>query len=364
MRFLIVVFFFTQFAHGQVAPKDEWSFQLKAKSGMLLAHRGTMGHLYKNSVIAGELSVYKRLRTKSWSETYRNPYVGFTLFGSNLGNNAVLGYGFGVYGFMEFPWFRSDRHVITSKLGAGMGGATKIYDPIKNPKNVAIASHVNALICLGIQGRWYVSKHDALVYGLDMTHFSNGSMKVPNLGVNLPYISIGYAHVFKEKEVDSLPRMHHVKTPFFKNWSFSTIGILSAKENFPSGGKKYPVYAVSGMIYKQFRAKVAMEVALDLISKQSLFGYRDYIPKTQWSIFQIGTYVGYSIPLDKFRFVIGMGYYAKDRYDADDEFYHRVGMRYQTKRGILLNLVLKSHWAKADYIEFGVGYTFKRKSNE
>jgi hypothetical protein len=35
-----------------------------------------------------------------------------------------------------------------------------------------------------------------------------------------------------------------------------------------------------------------------------------------------------------------------------------VGMRYRFDNGLLLNLVLKSHWAKADYVEWGVGYTF------
>jgi hypothetical protein len=57
-----------------------------------------------------------------------------------------------------------------------------------------------------------------------------------------------------------------------------------------------------------------------------------------------------------------MGYYIHDKFDADDELYHRLGMRYTFDNGLLLNFVLKTHWAKADYIEFGVGYNFKRKT--
>ena len=49
----------------------------------------------------------------------------------------------------------------------------------------------------------------------------------------------------------------------------------------------------------------------------------------------------------------------KDRYDMDNELYHRVGMRYQFDNGLLLNMVLKTHWAKADYVEYGIGYTLK-----
>jgi hypothetical protein len=57
--------------------------------------------------------------------------------------------------------------------------------------------------------------------------------------------------------------------------------------------------------------------------------------------------------------VLGMGAYVKDRYQPDGPLYHRIGMRYQFSNGITANLVLKSHWAKADYVEWGIGYTFK-----
>jgi hypothetical protein len=49
---------------------------------------------------------------------------------------------------------------------------------------------------------------------------------------------------------------------------------------------------------------------------------------------------------------------VRDVYNPDDMFYHRLGLRYQFKEHLLLNLVLKSHWARADYIEYGIGYVF------
>jgi hypothetical protein len=119
---------------------------------------------------------------------------------------------------------------------------------------------------------------------------------------------------------------------------------------------------MSAVAFKQFKSKVGMEVALDFISKQSLMDYKTYIPRNQLDIFQIGGYLGYAIPMNHLRFVIGMGYYIHDKFDADDELYHRLGMRYTFDNGLLLNFVLKTHWAKADYIEFGVGYNFKRKT--
>jgi len=365
MRFLQVILLILTFESlwAQGPSFDEWSLQLKAKSGFLAAHRGTMSHLYKDRVWAGELSVYKRIYCdKTWAESYKNPFVGVTLYGSNLGNKEILGHGFGTYGFIEFPFTRSKKHYLSAKLGAGLGFVTKVFDQQTNPKNVAVSSHVNALLCLGVSGRWHFSDKHSLLYGLDMTHFSNGASKVPNLGLNIPYISLGYGfRIAQSVPGNALAPESFSKTPWFKNWKYTVIGIVSSKEIFPTTGKNYPVYAISNMVHKRFREKVGMEVALDLISKQSLFDYRAYITNTQWTVFQVGAYAGYMLPLDRLSFALGMGVYLKDRYDADDEFYHRVGMRYRFDNGLLLNLVLKSHWAKADYVEWGVGYTINWK---
>ena len=361
MKIALLFFLLPVLCYSQEDKIDDWALSFKGKSGFLAAHRGTMGHLAKDRLFAGELSFVKRMRSKDWCEAYRNPYVGLTLYGSNLGNKEILGYGFGTYGFIEFPWSRSEKHVFTCKLGAGVGAVTKVYDVQTNPKNVAMSTYVNAIICLGIQGRWYIKPEHALLYSLDMTHFSNGSSKVPNLGLNMPYVGLGYQYTFKRKERENLHLATFERVPFLKSWNASVVGIISDKQIFPTGGKHYPVFALSGMLYKQFKPKVGMEIALDIISKQSIIHYREYIPKTQYDILQIGAFVGYNIPLDRFRFVIGMGKYLKDRYEPDALFYHRVGMRYQFDNGLLLNLVLKSHWAKADYIEYGVGYTFNYK---
>lgn len=362
MRLLLVCCLLFSWASAQESYGDELSLVIKPKSGFLAAHRGTMSHLGKERIAGLEVSLYKRLKgSTNWSDAYKQPYIGITLYGSSLGNQQILGDGFGSYGFIEFPMNRSKKNILTAKLSAGLGYVTKVFDQQSNPKNVAVSSHVNALLCLGLQGRWQITPTHALVYSMDMTHFSNGSTKVPNLGLNMPFLGLGYAYTFKRDAARHVPPLVVEKTPFFSHWKLTAVGILSFKEIFPTSGPKYPIYAINSFVSKRFRPKVGMEVGLDFISKQSLFNYRPYIPKTQLSIFQIGAYSAYVLPFEKLRIILGMGIYVKDRYDADNEFYHRVGMRYQLDNGVLLNLVLKSHWAKADYVEWGVGYTFKYK---
>lgn len=366
LKWSFLLFFLPFTVVSQTEQKEEIYVSVKPKSGFLAAHRGVMSHLPKEPALGVEISLYKHFGgSKVWHEPYKYPYAGVTLFSSTVGNNAILGQALGMYGFMEFPMNNGKNHRLTGKLSAGLGYISKVFNQETNPKNDAMSTHINALICLGIQGRVRLADRHELIYSFDLTHMSNGAFKVPNLGINLPYIGLGYAYKVKSKQVmiSDIEKGRGVtpNTPFFSNWKFHVLGVISAKEVFPTGGKKYPLYQLSFMGRKLFRTKVGMETSLDLISKQAVFAYKGYIPKTQWSIFQIGVYAAYVLPLDRLQFVLGMGTYLKDRYDPDGQFYHRVGMRYQFDCGVTANLVLKSHWAKADYIEWGIGYTFKHR---
>jgi hypothetical protein len=191
-----------------------------------------------------------------------------------------------------------------------------------------------------------------------MTHFSNGAYKVPNLGVNLPYVSIGYARTIRTAQRDSLILPNIVP---LKKWLFGVTAIASVKEVFPTGGKKYPVYGLSSNLRWFSRPKVGFETSFDIISKQAIFGYRPEIKKNQWDILQMGLFMGYLLPLDQLHFTIGMGVYVKDKYRPEDFMYHRIGLRYYFKNGFNTQVVLKSHWARADYVEWGIGYTFNFK---
>ena len=332
----------------------EWGVEARYKLGFLAAHRGVMGHLATEHAMAGELTWFNQTKgSRQWHESAGFPITGVTLFGGTVGNRELLGSYWGAYGFIELPFVRTRGFEFSGKLGSGLGYGTKVFDQELNPKNVAMSSHINALICVGLKSSIRFERN-SITLGVDMTHFSNGASKVPNLGVNLPYLSVGYARVVRMKQFDSIPSANVVP---LKKWLINLTGIISLKEVFPTEGPKYPVYALNSSMRWFSRPKVGMEYGLDLISKQSIMGYRPEIVKSQWDIFQIGLYGAYLLPLDRFHFALGMGVYVKDKYQPEDFLYHRISMRYYLKNGLNLNVGLKSPWARADYVEWGLGYT-------
>jgi hypothetical protein len=359
MRFVSFLFVFSLVFTVFAQRENSFGFEYRQKMGFLAAHRGVMGHLPREHAFAGELSFYiKTNGRKFWHSTCSFPYLGATLFAGSVGNKEILGRFYGAYGFVEFPFVKREKYRFLAKLGSGLAYTTRVFNYEDNPKNVAMSTHMNALICIGFTNHFYFGQN-RISLGIDMTHFSNGAYKVPNLGVNLPYLTLGYGRTLKSFKKDTLLRNPSIP---YKKWLYGLTGVITAKEVFPTGGTKYPVYGLSGYARRFFKPKVGMEVMLDVISKQAIFAYKPEIPKTQWDILQIGLYTGYLFPLDQFHFVLGMGVYLKDKYQPEDFLYHRVGMRYYFTNGMHAQVVLKSHWARADYVEWGLGYTFNYKN--
>ena len=52
-------------------------------------------------------------------------------------------------------------------------------------------------------------------------------------------------------------------------------------------------------------------------------------------------------------------YYLRNDFQEDGALYQRVGIRYFSRSGWIYNATLKTHAAKADYFEFGIGKRIK-----
>src|SRR5690606_2722068 len=130
---------------------------------------------------------------------------------------------------------------------------------------------------------------------IDMTHFSNGATKMPNLGLNLPFLGLGYGYRISEG-IDT----NYVHAAYKKSWQFGLMGIVSVKEIYPTGGRKYTVFNLNLVGRRFFKQRVGMEASFDVFSKQAVLGYHSDIRKTQAEIIQLGVFAGYILPMDKF----------------------------------------------------------------
>jgi hypothetical protein len=343
--------FFSIFSYSQ---KSETGIELKSKFGFLIAHRPIMNHLPVEHTKSIEINYYIQASgRKEWHQVYKLPRFGASFLATTTGNKIVLGNHFGAMAFIDFPLLNKLKNKIYWKIACGIGYTNTIFNQETNPKNNAVSSIFNALINTSFlyQHRF---KKSYLSFGVDLTHFSNGSVKLPNLGLNLPYLCFAYGRTISTKKEFLASEIS--TTPYIKKpWTFSLIGITSFKDYYPIGRKRKNVLALTMFTQKIFRHRVGYEAGFDFIYKPTIIDYKPVIYKSKESLFQLGFYNAYVVSLDKLQLLIGMGTYIKDEYFPDSRLYHRVGLRYTASEKIIFNLSLKSHWAKADYIEYGIG---------
>ena len=74
------------------------------------------------------------------------------------------------------------------------------------------------------------------------------------------------------------------------------------------------------------------------------------------NLIKFGLHGSHTLIYNKVIMSVNIGRYLYSKYTDLSLFYSRLALRYKLTSHILLNLSLKSHSAKADYIEWGIGY--------
>jgi hypothetical protein len=332
---------------------DNTGIEIRPKYGFLLPHRAIMTHLVQGHAPAIEIAYIKQTSGhQEWASKYALPRYGLSAFFSDFGNPEVLGTGFGSFGFIEIPMLRRSSWMLGGKLTAGLSYITKTFDQQQNPKNNAIGSHLNSLVIAGLVINKQFRQSEVSL-GIDMTHMSNGATVLPNLGLNIPYLSVGYTRYLKALEFHSIDTTK-ADYQFEKNRFYSSLN-LSSKQIYPTGGRNYFVGSVFTFFHHQFTRKAAIDVGVDIIFNASHKDEADF-EATFSDVTQVGFFAGYVLPVNAFEYVLGMGYYMRNPINPDGPLYHRFGFRYKVNERIKLNLSIKSHWGKADYFEYGIVY--------
>jgi hypothetical protein len=358
MRYFVVFYsiFITHLFFAQ--QQGAWIFESSMRGGTLIAHRPVMNHLPKEHVIAGDIIIGRSVSgAKKWHKELNYPIIGGMYYQGNLGNKDLLGYANGGVVFIRIP-FQQDIHWQTNiQLGSGLAYLSKPFDIHTNPKNVAVSSYWNCMIQLSLNAR-YKFNNGYLGTGIDLIHFCNAAIKAPNLGLNIPQakVTIGYMLSRNQRSVQ-LTKKDSVTT-FKKNNSFHLLSFFTKKaiSNHPT--ENYDVYGATFLFQRQVKQIHGYEIGVDFFynkSDKQLLEDKYILTNNFW---KAGISGGYVMIIDRLQLCLGMGGYVRDRFNLNGLFYHRTGMRYTLWNRLDLNLTLKSHWANADYAEFGLGFKF------
>ncbi|HBG69213.1 MAG: hypothetical protein A2W93_04265 [Bacteroidetes bacterium GWF2_43_63] len=275
----------------------------------------------------------------------------------NPGNPDTMGYSIGFSPQFHFPL--NEKHRSHFVLGCGIEFNTKTYTE-DNCSFTAIGSHLNALIILGYKRTFELTPSWKMKAELLWTHFSNGSTKAPNLGLNIPTLGLGLEYSWNMKPAAIAKR--ELNEPVFSGlWQFVATG---AWKQVKYEGRIKPAFSLSAEKFFP-RSKSAFGIGSDLIldysMNEKLTEFNDTIVPFSNNI-KLSLKGLWTIPIGRLQIHLQAGSYLKNGNFKKEFVFERLSLRYFVSDNIGLHVALRAHFAKADAIEFGIVYRHFQKS--
>jgi len=328
-------------------------------AGFLIAHRGSLESLVNTYTYSFIVEVAKTsYGKKAWEQLYNFPSLGIGYFHGNLGNDEVFGIGDALYGFIEAPYSLEKKLSFGYKFGVGVAYLSEKADLYDNIYNLAIGSHINAFVHFSFDIKLNLLQNRLFIKtGLGFKHMSNGKIQTPNLGLNLLDWHITSGYYFGRR----IPQIN--KTLPIRDKNTFMVIIAGGPKEFtePNLGKYFAGNTTIEYEYS-IQNKISTGLGADLfydgVAHKELDTEEDSKPGLHATRF--GIHASYIIYYHKIGFIVQMGSYIAPYYKDDGYLYHRVGFRAKITNHLLANITMKTHWAKADIVEFGLGYYFSK----
>ena len=346
--------------------KNNNSYQLEGSYfyGNIYNHNSDISHLIKGHPTGAFLSFNKKtFGLKDWEKKYNFPDWGLSFIYKDL-KNETLGQNYGLYANYSFYLFSRNLQLT---LGSGLAFNTNPYDQDSNYLNIAYGTSL--LSSSFIKANFIknsIWKGLGFQTGLMFIHYSNGNTKAPNTSTNSFLINAGLNYQLNHRNT-----IEYVSEQDLTNYSekikFNFVFRTGWNQSDVIGSGTYPFYVFSAFIDKklnyystiQFGADFFLSKFLEEFISYTAIAYPEFNLSGDEDYKRVSLFLGHELRIDKNGILFQMGYYVYYPYEFEKRIYLRAGFkRYLYNEKLFAVVSLKSHWAQAEAVEFGVGYRF------
>jgi hypothetical protein len=326
--------------------------------GFLLAHTADVENLSAHVYGIALQYTSQPLEGRNWTKCYKRPKVGVNAFYMNLGLPQLTGEVYAIMPNFEVSLLDRPRSEIGLRFGTGLGYVTKSFDVFRNRRNIAIGSHVNGAIQIMFfyNKNW---KHLIFKSGLGITHFSNASVRVPNLGINMPTLFAGLHYIFPDKirKPFSTDSIRQFPLEVFLAIAFNERSLVQPRQ-FVIGHAAFLGEKRLSIIRRwHWGGDIFLDKTHQFMTKKGepLTGLK---PK---EMTEIGLRAGLVWRVARLDLSGDIGFYLYKPSKNKAFTYQMVGIKYHCTQRFFLQTNLKVHFATADFVEWGLGYKFHSK---
>lgn len=300
----------------------------------------------------GEIYYQRQINASAaWNNTKRLPQWGVGLSATHSGSKYV-GAIVCLYPYLKFPLLTAGPLESNLRVGFGAGWVQRPYDKINNPEDELLSQKISTHSNISWQNEFRLSPHHFINTAVTFYHLSNAKTSLPNLGINIPSLSIGYRYAFNGET--KKPAAFHDslnKKIFFKVFLSGGIKQMQVPDS-----SYYFVKLLTGEISKQISYSSTLSIGTFITHDASV--KTDPLVKQIGSIktSQIAIYGSYEYNFGRVTIPVQFGVFV---YNSNSNLLESVGARYILTHHWLAELMLKAHGHKADLMHFGVGYVFR-----
>lgn len=336
----------------------------------------------ENSILINSFKALNlKLSTQTTGETEQEVIFNYPLWGLgfkvlDFENINEIGIPLALYGFVDIPFIRKQRFTLNGELGFGLSFNWHSFNPITNKFNVALGLGQAFMSDAGLSLNYALSENIDLIAGVNFTHFSNGSIKMPNFGINSYAPKLGLKYNFYN-------RPEFIKTNISKfkphgEWNISAFAAMKniifdsvsieIKEKYE--GVFFPVYGISALYNWQLShfSKIGIGATFNFnesINAQVTVENNELIdidgPITD--NLQLSIYPSYEICIDKISIVLQPSFYIyrKTFKNISPVFHQRIGINYHINDNFYAGITLRDYSMHADFVEWTLGYVISKK---
>jgi len=334
-------------------------FDLNYFGGNIALHNNDILHLITGHPEGFIFSWNKKtFGNEAWEQRFNYPDYGASFIFQNLRNN-VLGKNYGLYAHYNFYFFK--RNVML-RIGQGLAYNTNPYDKEDNFKNIAFGSHFLSSTYLMLNyKKERLFNRIGLQSGLSLIHYSNANVKAPNTSVNTIAFNLGLTYNLDEENQDYIDDLEDEK--FTESIKYNIAFRTGINQSDVIGSGQFPFYILSAYADKRLSHVSAIQLGADVFFsnflKELIYYQSVSFPEENVSgdedYKRVGIFAGHELFINKMSIETQLGYYVYYPFDFEGRTYIRIGLKRYFGKKFFAAMTLKSHGAKAEAVEFGVG---------
>lgn len=340
--------------------KAQFSVDADYLYGKILPHNQSIKHLITKHPEGILLSFNKKtFGEQEWQSNFNFPDYGFSLHHQE-NKNETLGDLYGLYGHYNFYFFKRN---LVFRVGQGIAYNTNPYEKNDNFRNLAYSTKImpSTYFLLNYRKEKVIGNF-GFQTGLSFFHHSNANIKSPNTSTNTLSFQLGLNYSFADEFIEyKLAKIDSTKSAFPLRYNIVFRTGINESDIIGSGQK--PFYELSFYADKQFSSKSKVQLGVDLFAMYYLKEYIKYksvaYPNeniaADTDFKRVGLFAGYELLINKFSVEAQVGYYVYEPFDFLGPIYQRIGAKYHWNATFFSSLSLKTHAAKAEALEIGIG---------